>query len=72
MSGNNKMSAARISKAVIANAIAAAKSAGMTPTRVLVGADGSLVMDFGASELDTAEQMSDAPGPDRAKRWGEK
>lgn len=62
------MSAAKLSKAVIANALAAAQGAGLTPTAIRIGADGSLTIDIGHSELNTAANSAAPKGP---KKWGQ-
>lgn len=62
------MSAAKVSQAVIANAIAAIQSAGLTPVTMRIGADGSLTIDIAQTKLNTAANDPDPKGP---KKWGQ-
>lgn len=64
----DKMPAAKLSKAVIGNAIAAAQAAGLTLTAIRIGADGSLSIDIGQNELNTP---ANDPAPKGPKKWGQ-
>lgn len=67
------MPAPKPSKALISNAIAAAKAAGLTPTAIRIGADGSLTIDIAAAELDPpANQQHGHPDAKAPKKWGQK
>jgi hypothetical protein len=62
------MPAPKHSKAQINNAIAAAKAAGLTPTAIRIGADGSLTIDISAGELNDAANVVHEKAP---RKFGE-
>jgi hypothetical protein len=64
-----KMSAAKLSKALIANALAAARSAGLEPSAMRIGGDGSLTLDFSVKALDPVQPYVTAT-EDRPKQYG--
>lgn len=65
------MPAPKHSKAAISNAIAAAQAAGLTPTGIRFGADGSLTIDISRHTSENA--ANDAPIGVRRKprKWGQ-
>ncbi len=62
------MSAAQPSKAVISNAIAAVKAAGLTPTSIRISPEGSLTIDIAPMELNTAANDVQQKAP---RKFGE-
>jgi len=62
------MPSAKPSKATISNAIAAAQAAGLTPTSIRIGADGSLTIDITDAELNNPANDVPAKTP---KKWGQ-
>lgn len=68
------MPAPKHSKAAISNAIAAAQAAGLTPTAIRIGADGSLTIDIsrpatGSAVCGDAKASTDASK--KPKKWGQ-
>ncbi len=62
------MPAAKPSKATIANAIAAAKDAGLTPTSIKIGADGSVTFDIAPIKFENPANDVSKKAP---KKWGQ-
>lgn len=64
------MPAPKLTKASVANALAAA--AGLTPSAMTVQADGSIRLEFLSGELNTAANEATEPAAIKPKKWGQK
>jgi hypothetical protein len=70
--GGKKMPAPKLTKASVANAIAAAAAAGLTPTAMVVQSDGSLRLEFFREEFNNAANARASNEVKTPKKWGDK
>ena len=67
------MAAPKLTKASVTNALAAVTSAGLTPTAMVIQADGSIRLEFLSEQLNNvANSEPSAPREKAPKKWGEK
>lgn len=66
------MPAPKLTQASVKNAIAAATAAGLTPTAMVIQADGSLRLEFLPQEFNNAANSESEVTEGTPKKWGQK
>lgn len=66
------MTAPKLTQASVKNAIAAATAAGLTPTAMVIQADGSLRLEFPPQEFNNAANAEPSNYGKVPKKWGQK